>query len=339
MLQFSCRRGAGLLAAAVLAGSAGFACGDDGETITLYSGRAESLVGPLIERFEEDMDVDVDVRYAGTTELATLLLEEGEDTPADVFLAQDGGALGAVSDAGLLQVLPSDVLDKVNEAYRSPEGTWIGLSGRARVIVFNRDNMDESEVPDSIFDLTSEEWEGKVAWAPTNASFQAFVTLLRETEGDEGAKEWLEAMKANGVHDYENNISIVEAVAAGEVELGLVNHYYLWGFIADQGDDYPARNHFTAPNDPGSLVNVAGAGIIEGTEQEENALALLEYMLSEEGQTYFAEETYEYPLVEGVEADPRFTPLDEIDPPNVDLSELHDLEGTLDLLREAGVLQ
>ncbi|MGK2966129.1 MAG: iron ABC transporter substrate-binding protein [Tepidiformaceae bacterium] len=308
-------------------------------SITLYSGRNEALVGPLIEMFEEETGIDVEVRYAGTTELATLLLEEGDASPADVFLAQDAGALGAVSAEDLFEELPEGVLDLVGDAYRAADGTWVGVSGRARVIVYNPDSVPEADLPDSVMELTDPAWSGQVGWAPTNASFHTFVTLLRELEGDDAAEEWLADMKANGAKDYASNGAIVTAVAAGEIKLGLVNHYYLWGFVRDQGEGFKARNHFTKPGDPGSFVNVAGAGVLAGSDNMSAAMALLEYMLSDEGQTYFAEQTFEYPLVEGIDADPRFPPLDELEPPEIDLSELADLEGTLELLRSAGILQ
>jgi iron(III) transport system substrate-binding protein len=293
-------------------------------------------VGPLIERFEQETGIDVDVRYAGTSELAALMLEEGDASPADLFFSQDGGALGAVAE--LLDPLPEDILAQVDPRFRSDDGLWVGLSARARVITYNRD-LDEAEVPDSYADLTDPEWEGRVGWAPTNASFQTFVTLLRTLEGDDVARQWLEAMIENDTQVYEGNPAVVQAVASGEVDLGLVNHYYVWGFVDDQGDDFNAANHYTAAGDPASFVNVAGAGVLASSDNKDLALQLLEYMLSESGQTYFTEETFEYPVVEGVAADERLLPLSEIDPPDVDLSDLSDLEGTLELLQEVGLLQ
>jgi iron(III) transport system substrate-binding protein len=308
---------------------------DDGD-LTVYSGRSESLVGPLIEQFEEESSIDVSVRYAGTSELAALLLEEGDASPADVFFSQDGGALGAV--AAMLEPLPEEMLGKVDPKYRAEDGSWIGLSGRARVLAYNTD-LDEATLPDSYTELTDPAWEGRVGWAPTNASFQTWVTMLRVVEGEDVAREWLEAMIDNGAQVYEGNPAIVQAVANGEIDLGLVNHYYVWGFVADQGEDFAARNHYMAPGDPGAFVNVAGAGILATSEHHDAALELLDYMLSEEGQLYFSEQTYEYPLVAGIPADERLVPLDEIQPPDVDLSDLSDLEGTLDLLQEVGLLE
>lgn len=310
-----------------------------GGKLTLYSGRSESLVQPIIDEFEKVSGIDVEVKYGSTSELAALLLEEGDRSPADVYFAQDAGGLGAVAAAGLLADLPEDILGKVDPKYRADNGQWVGVSARARVIVYNTDLVPEAEVPNSVHDLTNPEWNGKVGWAPTNASFQSFVTAMRLLEGEDATREWLDAMKANGVREYGNNRDIVQAVANGEIELGLVNHYYLWGFIKDQGEGFKARNHYTAANDPGTLVNVAGVGILASSKNQDAALALVEFLLSEQAQHYFAEETYEYPLIEGVSADPQIKPLAEIDPPDLDLSNLDDLEGTLELLRSAGILQ
>jgi iron(III) transport system substrate-binding protein len=319
-------------------GAMAAACGGDDADVTLYSGRSEALIQPLIDDFEKETGISVEVKYGSTSELAALLAEEGEGTPADLFLAQDAGALGAVSDAGLLAPLPENVLAKVPAQFAADKGDWVGVSGRARVIVYNTDMVEESELPDSVLELTDEKWRGKVGWAPPNGSFQAFMTAFRVAEGDEAATEWLEAMKANGVKDYPDNVSIVSAVAAGEIEVGLVNHYYLFGFLDDQGEGFKARNHYTAPGDIGSLVNVAGIGLLKGSAENAEAMRLLEYLLTPHAQEYFANETHEYPLVEGVAVDERLRPLSELEPPDIDLSQLDDLQGTLALLRSNGVL-
>lgn len=306
-------------------------------TLTVYSGRNEAFLGPLVPRIEALTGVDLEVRYGGTAELAAQILEEGENSPAGLYIAQDAGALGELAEEGRLQELPDDILERVDRRFRSPEGLWTGLSGRARVAVYNTDEPTEDDMPDSVLDFTDPKWEGKVGWAPENGSFQSFVTALRLLEGDDAAREWLEGMLANGVVPYESNGAITRAVAAGEIEVGLVNHYYLYEVEAEDGEQ-PIANHFFPGGDPGSLVNVAGAGIVKGTEQEEQALAVIRALLGEDAQEYFATETFEYPLIEGVEPIPDLKPLAEIDSPEIDLSDLSDLEGTLQLLAEVGVI-
>jgi iron(III) transport system substrate-binding protein len=296
------------------------------------------LIGPLLDRFSEETGIDVGVRYASTSALAALLLEEGDRTDADVFIAQDAGALGVVQRAGMFADLDGEVLARVAEVYRSPEGQWVGLSGRARVIVYNTDAVSPDDLPDSILDFTDPAWEGRIGWAPTNGSFQAWVTALRVSEGDAGAQAWLEAIEDNGATAYSNNTSIVDAVGRGEVEVGFVNHYYLYRFLAEEGDDFPARNYFTGPGDVGTLVNVAGAGIIEGADASDEARQLLEFLLSDESQAFLSGENFEYPLVSGVPTSVDLLPLNEIVPVAIDLTDLDDLEGTLELLQDAGVL-
>lgn len=308
-------------------------------SITVYSGRSEALVKPLIEQFTKDTGITVNVKYGDTSALAALLAEEGSKSPADVYFAQDGGALGAVKNAGLLAPLGNDVTSLVATQYRDPENQWVGVSGRSRVIVYNPDLVQAADLPASVRQLTDAKWKGKVGWAPTNASFQTFVTALRKTDGDAKAREWLEAMLKNDTKSYANNNAIVSAVAAGEISLGLVNHYYLWGFVKDQGEGFKAKNHYTAAGDPGSLVNVAGAAVLKSAPNKVAANAFVAYLLGKSAQEYFAQQTFEYPLANGIPNDSRIKPLSELKPPSLDLGDLDDLQGTLTLLRNTGVLK
>lgn len=306
--------------------------------LVVYSGRSEELVGPLFEQFEEESGIDVQVRYGETAELAATILEEGQNSPADLFFAQDPGALGALADADALGELPDDVLDRVPGRFRSDDGVWVGTSGRARVVAYNTDDLAEGDLPSSIFGFTDPEWEGKVGWAPTNGSFQAFVTALREIEGEDAAREWLEGIEANDPFVYPDNLTAVQGVASGEVQVAFVNHYYLFQVREEAGDDLPVRNYYLKDGDPGALVLAAGAGVLRSAENPQAANSFLQYALSQEAQQYFATETYEYPLVSGVEIDEELVPLDRVGSPDVDLSNLDDLQGTLELLRETGVL-
>src|ERR671916_792430 len=307
-------------------------------SLVIYSGRNQELVGPIIERFEEESGIDVQVRYGDTAELAATILEEGENSPADLFFAQDPGALGALTDEGRFRPLPQETLDRVPEHFRSDDGVWVGTSGRARVVAYNTDELSEGDLPESIFGFTDPEWEGRIGWAPTNGSFQAFVTALRVLEGEDRAREWLEGVQANDPFAYPDNLSAVEGVASGEVDVALVNHYYLFQVKEERGQDLPAANHFFDGGDPGALVLAAGAGVLDTAENPEAGREFLEFALSDEAQQYFADETYEYPLVEGVEADDELPPLSKLQSPEVDLSNLDDLGGTLELLQETGAL-
>ena len=314
------------------------ACGGGGDSLTVYSGRSQELIGPILDRFAEQSGIEVKVKYAGTAELAATLLEEGDRSPADVYIAQDAGALGAVEAAGLFARLDDAVLDRVSPTFRSPAGRWVGLSGRARTIVYNTEQVDPAELPQSILDFTDPRWKGRIGWAPTNGSFQAFVTAVRLTHGDDVARQWLQGMKANDPVEYPKNTPIVAAVGAGEIAVGFVNHYYLHRFLAEEGEGFKARNFYTAPGDVGTLINVAGAGIIESSHAKDAANQLLLFLLGREAQRYFTEATYEYPLVDGVEANADLRSIAELEPVQLDLGRLADLEGTLKLLRETGVL-
>lgn len=324
-----------LVAALVLAG-----CGGDSKsgTLTVYSGREEELVQPLFDMFEKDTGIAVDVRYGDSAELAATIAEEGGNSPADVFFSQDPGSLGAVDDE--LEQLPQETLDRVAARFRDSGGRWVGTSGRTRVLAYNTDALTDDQVPDSVFDLTNPSWKGKIGIAPTNASFQAFVTAMRLSEGDARTRQWLVDLKQNDPKTYEKNTPIVEALATGEIEVGLVNHYYLY-LVKEEQPGAPIANHFLAQGDPGALVSVAGAGVLASSGNKDEAERFVEFLLSAEGQRFYTDtaEEAEYPLVAGIPAKTGLPPLDTLEGPDVDLSTFGaELESTLELLRETGYL-
>ena len=305
--------------------------------LTVYSGRNENLVGPLLEQFEKDFGIAIQVKYGGTAEIAATILEEGANSPADVFYAQDAGALGALQAENRLAALPDAVLNAVEPRFRSPQGQWVGTSGRARVVVYNTESVKPEELPPSILDFTDLIWKGRIGWAPTNGSFQAFVTAMRVTLGDDRTRAWLEGIKANEPMVYTSNTPTVQAAVDGEIAVGFVNHYYLFRIRAEQGN-VPAENYFPPNGDLGALINVAGASVIAGTKNQAAAEQLVAYLLSQQAQEYFATETYEYPLAHGVAAHSDLPPLAAIQTPDIDLSDLADLRGTLQLLQEVELI-
>lgn len=309
-----------------------------GGKLVLYSGRSQNLVEPLIENFERETGIDVETRWGATAELAVALREEGEASPADVFFAQDPGGLGAVES--LLGPLPEAVLDRVPARYADPDGRWVGSSGRARVVVYNTETVKEADLPDALEGFTDPVWKGRIGWAPSNASFQAMVTAMRQAWGEAKTRAWLRDMLANQPTTYESNAPIVAAVGAGEIDVGLVNHYYLSRFLEEEGADFPARNYFMTGGGPGSLVLVSGAGILSSAQNRAAAEKFLAFLLSNEAQQFFADETAEYPLVQdpAIKAPANLTPIDELQAMPIDLADLADLEGTVALLREEGVL-
>lgn len=329
-----------VLTAAVLAVTLLAACGgDSGDSITLYSGRNEPLIGPLIERFEEETGISVDVRYGNSADLALLIDTEGSNSPADVFISQSPGAISFLNGKGRLPTLSDSLLNLHPETSRSPDGNWIGLTGRQRVLVYNPNLVLQSDLPDSVFDLTDPKYEGRVGVAPQNSSFQDFITGMRTSEGDEVAADWLRGMAANNSPNYAKNSAIVDAVVRGEVDMGLVNHYYLFRRL-DEEPGATAANHYFAPDDIGSLVIVTAGAVLDSSDDRDNAERLLRFLLDEEAQTYFATQTKEYPLVAGVEASRELPPRPELTAVAIYFRDLvGGLQRTLELIRESGIEQ
>ncbi|MFD2236010.1 iron ABC transporter substrate-binding protein [Aureimonas populi] len=307
------------------------------QELTVYSGRGESFVAPVIEMFENETGIDVEVRYGGTAELAALLQEEGANSPADVFWAQDGGALGATQD--LFAEIPASVSEDQPDRYKSAEGRWIGTSARARVLAYSPERAPEDTLPESVKDLTAEEWSDRVGWAPTNGSFQAFVTAMRVHEGEEAAKEWVDGMVANNAKTYRNNVALVQAIADGEIDVALTNNYYL-GRFKGRDSSFPVEQTFFAEGDIGNLINVAGVGILETSDSKEEAQRFAEFLLTPAVQQYFTSAGNEYPVIAGVIPNATLASVSTVETasPEVPLDELSDLEGTLELLRSANLL-
>ncbi len=316
------------------------ACGESGGggadgKLTIYSGRIQALIGPAIDIYEKGSGRDVDVRYGDSPSLAATLVEEGKNSRADVFYAQDAGSLDSIEKIGNLERLPQDILDLVPAEFRSRDGRWVGVTARARVLAYG-EKVKPSELPDSPLELTQPKWKGRVGWAPTNASLQGYITALRLVKGEDVTRRWLEGMVANDVQVYDGNVPIRDAIAKGEIDLGLLNHYYVAEAQAED-PDYPVEVHFPK-EDLGSLVNVAGVGVLASSKRKEQAIEFVRTMLQRPAQEYFSRSSKEYPLIEGVEPEGELTPLDEIPKPDVDLANLGDLKGTLELLRDTGAL-
>ncbi len=323
-----------LIGAIVLSACGGSGGSDTEGSLVIYSGRAEELVAPLIDRFRDESGTEVDVRYAGSSELAATLLAEGETTDADVFFAQDPASLGAV--APMMTQLPDETLGSIEARFHDTDGRWVGTSGRVRVLVHNIEST--IPLPQTIDEVVDPVWAGQLGIAPTNASFLAFVAAMILERGEDGTREWLEALAAIDPVDYESNAPIAEATDSGELAGGLINHYYLLRLRAE-GLGQNAENYFIPAGDVGSLVMPAGVGIIAGSDHLDPAQRFVTVLLDEQTQTYFATETYEFPLIDGV-APPEGVPhLSEIASPDIDLSAL---AGVLDLatqlVAEAGLV-
>ena len=312
--------------------------GSGDESLTVYSGRSEDLVQPLIDRFEEETGIDVTVRYAGSADLAATILEEGDASPADVFYAQDPASLGSVALAELFAELDDDLTDAVPARFSDTDSQWVGISGRARVVVYDGTRINPEDLPETEDGFTDPEWAGRTGIAPTNGSFLAFVAAKILSDGEEATLAWLKGMAANSAPTYPKNSPIVAAVNAGEIETGLVNHYYLLRALAENPDEAGKNFFFTVPT-AGSLVMPSGIGMLKTSENQDAAQRFIEFLQGNEAQEYFANETFEYPLVPGVPANDLLPPIDTIPTPGIDLSDLATvLDLATDLVAEAGLI-
>lgn len=309
------------------------------QVLTVYSGRGEKLVAPVIEMFEKKTGVDVKVKYADTAQLAATLLEEGGRSPADVFLAQDASSLGLLADKKLFAKLPEKLANKVAQPFRSPQGMWIGVTGRARVLAYNTSKLKPEMLPKSAAELTDAAWKGRVGWAPENASFQSAVSAMIQLQGAEAAEAWVTAMQKNEPKAYPKNTPAVQAVGRGEVDVALVNHYYLYRLRAEMGADFPVENHYFRSGKADSLVNISGVAALQSSKKSELAHQFIDFLLSAEAQSYFVQKNYEFPVIAGVKSPIGLPEIDSLNAPVVDLAKLKDLKTTHEILRKAGALR
>lgn len=304
--------------------------------LTVYSGRSEEYIAPFFAEYEKQSGIKLNIRYGDSAELAAQILEEGSNSPADLFLSQDAGSLGAVSEAGLFIELGNDVAVDIPAQFVAANRTWVGVTGRARVLAYSPERV--STLPKSFADLTNPIYKNKVGIAPTNSSFQAFITALIENKGEDFTKKWLTDMKANGAKIYAKNSLIVEAIDKGEIDLGLVNHYYIWETSESLGRPVKAEVSYFTAGDFGNLINVSGAGVFAASKKQAAAAELINYLTSVAAQQKFVKDTHEYSLLPGAAAPEGVPALDQVGAPTIDLKSLVNIKRTQDLLIEVGLL-
>lgn len=332
----------GVIAGALIIGGAAWVvmgsnnATDEVKELTIYSGRSEEFIAPFFAEWEQESGIKLNIRYGDSAELAAQILEEGKNSPADLFLSQDAGSLGAVSAAQLFTKLPDSVANQIESQYIAGDRTWVGVTGRARVFAYRLGAVPT--LPQSVADLTKPAFRDKVGIAPSNASFQAFVTALINEKGEKFVEKWLKDIKANGAKIFLKNSAIVEAIDKGEIDLGLVNHYYTWEVSEALGRKIKVENGFFAPGDIGNLVNVSGAGILATSQKNSAAIDLINYLTSEKTQISFVEVTHEYSLIPGVKPPQSLPDLKSIGAPQVDLRSLEKVQQTQELLIKVGLL-
>ena len=304
--------------------------------LTLYSGRSEEFIAPFLSQWERSSGIKLNVRYGDSAELAAQLLEEGANSPADLFLSQDAGSLGAIAAAELFTELPESVARDIPAEYIAANRSWVGVTGRARVFAYRHGAF--SALPQSLSELTAPVYKGKLGIAPSNSSFQAAITALIGAKGEAFTEEWLRGLVANDVKSYLKNSAIVEAIDKNEISIGLTNHYYTWEVAEALGREIAVENGFFSANDLGNLINVSGVGILSSSRKISTAQNLISYLTSKEVQSEFVEKTHEYALIPGLTPPADLPALTAIGAPRVDLDSLKNIKVTQDLLIKVGLL-
>jgi iron(III) transport system substrate-binding protein len=327
-----------VLASALSLATVGCSSDDDGPSITVYNAQHEQLLEELAPKFTEETGIEVKLRSGKDLELSAQLVQEGDASPADVFLTENSPAMSQVERAGLFTELPESVLSPIPEQYRPVSGLWTGFVARSTVLVYNTDLVDPAELPLSILDLAEPEWDGRISFSPTGADFQAIVAGVLELEGEDATRAWLEGIKANGTV-YDGNNVVLESVNAGESEVGIIYHYYWYRDQAESGEvSDNSELYFFGSQDPGAFVSVSGAGILASSDKQDDAEKFLEFLTGEVGQQALADSyALEYPLNPAVELAPPVKPLSELQPPVVNVSDL-DGETVVELMTEVGFL-
>ena len=302
-------------------------------SIVVYSGRGESMVGELFTQLEKELGIDIEVQYGSTSEMVTRMLTEGEQSPADIIFAQDSGHLGALSNAGALEKLPTDILEQVDARFRDDQGTWVGTSGRLRVLVYDSTKITAAELPKSLKELADPKWKGKLGWAPSNGSFQAHVSALRHLWGEDETKEWLQGVQKNEPKRYPKNSPQVKAANEGTLVIGWVNHYYLHSKLSNSSER-KAKNYSFPAADAGNIMMLAGVGVRKNSTNQEAAHKVINALISEKGQSHFTLNNYEYPTRPNVQTNPDVPDINIEHLVKVPQKHLADLAPTRTLLQE-----
>ncbi len=317
------------------------ACGWDAsgaEKLTVYSAQHESLVRAMLEGFTEETGIALEFRDANDSELANQIVQEGEASPADVFLTENSPSIDVVDKAGLLAPLDPSTLEQVGEQYRPESGTWVGFAARSTVLIYNPAEISEDELPGSMLDLAGPEWQGRVGIAAGGADFQAIVSAVLALQGEDATREWLTGLERNS-EIYASNTAIMKAVDEGEVPVGITYHYYWYRDQAENGligDD--AKLHYFGNQDPGAFVSISGAGVLASSDQPEEAQRLVAYLTAEAAQEKLAESSaLEYAVGTGVASAEALPPLESLGAPAVDPGSLNAPQVT-ELMQEVGLL-
>ena len=307
-------------------------------TLTLYNAQHEDLANEWVDAFTAATGIGVEVRSGDDFELANLIAAEGASSPADVFITENSPAMNIVREAGLFAPVDPATLAQVPAEAAASDASWTGIAGRSTVLVYNTSMLAEADLPTSIMDLAGPEWKGKVGIAAGGADFQAIVSAVLATQGEEATATWLDGLSDNA-EVYQGNGAVMRAVNAGEIPAGVIYHYYWYQDQAESGENSSnTQLHFFGNQDPGAFVSLSGGGVLASSAHPDEAQQLLAFITSPEGQNVLADSTaLEYPIGIGIEANPALKPLSELDPPVIDPSTLNG-PATVQLMQDAGLL-
>lgn len=328
-----------LLFTVVLAiGLTGCSSSDESDGLLIYNAQHESLTKEWIDAFTEETGIEVTYRQGGDTELGNQLIAEGSSSPADVFLTENSPAMAAVEEAGLFTDVDQATIAQVPPQFRPSTDKWTGVAARTTVFAYNTERLSEAQLPASIMDLERPEWKGRWGAPPVKPDFQAIVAAMLQLTGEPATAQWLAGMKSNA-EIFSDNIATLRAVNDGEVDGGVIYHYY---WFRDQAETKEISNntalHYFRNEDPGAFVSISGGGILESSDKKDDAQKFLTFITSRAGQEVLENGTsFEYPVASGVPANKALVPLDQLQAPAVNPSDL-DSQQVTDLMTKAGLL-
>jgi iron(III) transport system substrate-binding protein len=311
--------------------------------LSLYIGGGEGGIYTTFIDMLEDIypDFTVSSSAASSSSLAQQVVEEVDQgaSQADVFWSIDASSLAFVADNDAYDPLPGDAISDVPDAYRDDDDAWAGVAGRARSVPYNTNQLSKDDIPNAVSEFPgTEALQGTMGWTPTYGAFKSFVTAMRLIRGDDPTRQWLESMDGNGTERFKNEQLVSEQVADGAIGAGFANHYYAMRVKNDPARSDPPIDLAFTENDAGALVNVAGVLKVSGSSKNDLVESFVRHLLSAEAQEFFATTSFAYPMIPDVDPVGELPTIDQLDPPDIDLAELSNLEPTLDLMRSAGVL-
>ncbi|MFC0226985.1 iron ABC transporter substrate-binding protein [Serratia aquatilis] len=306
--------------------------------LVVYNAQHENLVKSWVEGFTKDTGIKVTLRNGGDSELGNQLVQEGSASPADVFLTENSPAMVLVDNAKLLAPLNAETAAQVEPQYRPEHGRWIGIAARSTVFVYNPAKISEAQLPASLLDLAKPEWKGRWAVSPSGADFQAIVSALLELKGEQATREWLKAMKTNFTA-YKGNSTVMKAVNAGQIDSGVIYHYYPFVDGAKTGENSKnIKLHYFQQQDPGAFVSISGGGVLASSKHPQQAQEFVKWITGKQGQEILRTNTaFEYAVGVGAASNPKLVPLKELNAPKVEPSKLNSKK-VVELMTEAGLL-